>query len=131
MYLKSLEYTMYSSNALTFFICGSLHISICMCIYVYVCIYVNMDLILASKPAVINCCILNFYLSNTIVLKLWKVIISYLYLLERKFFQRALEHSVRTRCLLLTVLELSRRSGSRRASMSYGQSPGCWGRPSS
>ena len=55
---------MYSSNTLTFFICGSLHISICMCIYVYVCIYVNMDLILASKLAVINCCILNFYLSN-------------------------------------------------------------------
>ena len=27
-----------------FFICGSLHISICMCIYVYVCIYVNMGL---------------------------------------------------------------------------------------
>ena len=38
----------------------------------------------------IYCYILNLYLSNTIVLKLWKVIISYLYLLERKFFSTSI-----------------------------------------
>ena len=53
---------------------------------------VPSSLVLLSmyKDSEIYCCILNFCLSNTIVLNFWKgpellvVIISYLYLLERK-----------------------------------------------
>ena len=71
---------------------------------------VPSSLVLLSmyKDSEIYRCILNFYLSNTIVLKFWKVIISYLYLLERKILQRALEHSVRSRWSRCTLLELSR-----------------------
>ena len=57
---------------------------------------VPSSLVLLSmyKDSEIYRCILNFYLSNTIVLNFWKgpellvVIISYLYLLERKLLQR-------------------------------------------
>ena len=57
---------------------------------------VPSSLVLLSmyKDSEIYRCILNFYLSNTIVLNFWKgpellvVIISYLYLLERKLLQK-------------------------------------------
>ena len=71
----------------------------------------SLVLLSMYKDSEIYRCILNFYLSNTIVLKFWKVIISYLYLLERKFFQRALEHSARSRWSRWSLLELSQYVG--------------------